>query len=195
MTEIEKGWLAGLIDGEGSIMLFRKKRYDVKHKEIVYITAQLSITNSHEKTLLKASALIEEITGKVPRWIDDIHGNCTNRKCMRICVDIYGHINKLLVFLNGCLVTKAEQAELALAFCNKAMVRKKLNQRDREMCWRKMKFLNQTIGKGFYKDRVAETKRETPTDTEGEAIVRTSQECGEQSRNVLTLDTNALSHI
>ncbi len=179
MTEIEKGWLAGLIDGGGSMMLFRKRRKDVKEPNNIYVTAQLNITNSHKETLIKASNLIYEIIGRTPRWINDVHGNNQKKPCMRITIDIYSNIISLLEALKDILVTKKLQAELLLEFVKRASIKGKIRLHEREQFWRKMKFLNHSLGRGLS----AETEREPPA-MQDEATVRTSEKSDEVGRNV-----------
>ncbi|MGD9643968.1 MAG: LAGLIDADG family homing endonuclease [Elusimicrobiales bacterium] len=115
MTDVELGWLAGLIDGEGCITLTRAHQRDS-------IRPILQITNTSLPLLEKAQRLIEELSGKRPNIkIQSNRGKFGYRTCYIIQIRRHATIASVLRALTPHMVAKREQTELVLAFVESRM--------------------------------------------------------------------------
>lgn len=56
-------WLAGIIDGEGTITITRQRRYDYKSHPYSY-RPEIHVTNTSNSMLLEVSEIIKKVTGK-----------------------------------------------------------------------------------------------------------------------------------
>lgn len=101
MTRAQRGWLAGIIDGEGSVFARMKGN-------VAQIT--VSITNSHPRILETARRYIEEITGYLPK----INGPYV--RCSYVQISGVEQVRKVLQCVLPDLVGKKEQAVIALDY-------------------------------------------------------------------------------
>ncbi|MFY9457550.1 MAG: LAGLIDADG family homing endonuclease [Candidatus Spechtbacterales bacterium] len=103
------GWLAGVIDGEGTITItrqFRVKSYSYR--------PEIHITNTNRELLQEASRLIESATGKKTNLFATSNGS--NRPVYRVRLQDRKSCLKLLKLLLPYLVGKKYQARVLLDF-------------------------------------------------------------------------------
>jgi len=149
LKEAEKGYIAGMIDGEGSICLSLRK--DKRHFNQITPTIQISNNNKE---------MLEWIQNKL-EGIGCIHKGKTNCYIYEIWTPVI--IEKLLYELLPYLLIKGDQAKVMLNFLKNKVNRYKLRTRDSNGCfnlaspipdfyyssYQKMKELN-SRGKGGY---------------------------------------------
>lgn len=108
VTSAEIGYLAGLLDGEGSILIARQKQ-----GSRLYYSVQLKVFNTHRGVMdwvqsRCGGAVYERVQGGVNRQ--------QNRRAM-FTWHLYGrHAAPLLRALRPLLIVKARQADVALEF-------------------------------------------------------------------------------
>lgn len=120
MDDVDIGWLAGIIDGEGSIsMTITNKR--------VY-TPWVTIYNTDEKIILKVQSLLESIGVSKP-----VHKfgrkNPHHKPSYHIQISKHAEIKLLLDLVVPHLSGKRERAEIMLEFVNARIA---ANHRGRE---------------------------------------------------------------
>jgi hypothetical protein len=115
---ISKQYLAGFIDGEGSISCYKRK--DTRTAKGFTISSVLAIANTHE-------GVVEEIKsmGNFKVFYKENGKNAKKIYAMQM-TDIAG-IRKLLKEITRYLIVKKPQAELMIAYCNSRL--KHLNNR------------------------------------------------------------------
>lgn len=109
LTEIQAAWLAGVIDGEGSIGIWKTTGNDRPHKR--YRPA-ISVANTHERFIAQIAGLLDSSV--------HIKGNGNlvlgHKKCWAVWVKTRA-IPNLLEQIAPYLVIKRKQADLVLEFC------------------------------------------------------------------------------
>lgn len=155
-------WLAGIIDGEGSLMLSR--RLGGKHGPS--FKPMLSIANTHHPTIERAAAILQ--AAGVGVWI------CTGRRKTEkypaqytIHCTGYKRMMTFLKVMQHRLFTKRRQADLLVKFCesrNGGWAGKPYTEAERQMVDEVAK-----LNKSRYWTGASETTRATP---EGDDIVR-----------------------
>lgn len=137
-TDIQSAWLAGLIDGEGSIGIWRYQRRGNRSGWAFRPVVEIFNTN---RLLIDR---ILEIVG--PAWsaVKDLPRKSHHKQCWKVAIRARA-ISDTLTRVHPFLVAKAEQAQLVVAFCE---VRKASPARTEddyllyEDFWRKCKELN-----------------------------------------------------
>lgn len=114
ISELDKAWLAGIIDGEGSITVARlglKKTGKAR-----YLKPMISIANTNTMIILEVKRIIDEIVG---RNINVHQSNQYSQPCYSVWTasqfDIYRVCENVSPYLRG----KREQAELMMEFIRK----------------------------------------------------------------------------
>lgn len=107
MTETEKAWLAGLIDGEGSIWT----RFPERRNVICEIKMAHKATLEHVQSLFPGRLVKGQLTvggwSKKGQWKWSIDTNGTR---------------ELLTTILPYMVTKREQAEIAIRLCDRTNI-------------------------------------------------------------------------
>lgn len=107
ITEIDKAWLAGIVDGEGSIILTRHPKADsLVFRVIVY--------NTNPIIAEQAKTLFESILG-TPVRVDKIKRAKTHRIIYHVTVDCRDKVARILSTLVPYLRGKRREAEIVLA--------------------------------------------------------------------------------
>ena len=133
VRDVEIGWLAGLIDGEGSITMSRRSDSHAFH-------VWLAITNTNVPLLERAMDIIRRM-GAEKVYLhnnDNRHlktGAAQKRPCYRIYVGTLPGITTILNVVLPQLTAKRMQAELVLEYSagRSAAARKRANARDAEI--------------------------------------------------------------
>jgi hypothetical protein len=127
MSEGRIGWLAGIIDGEGTVSLCRtnSKRY-----KNMYLKAILQIANTDIRILQKADQIFREDLGVDPCVVKanrrkGVNINKNWKMGFRLQIHSQRRLAKALPILMPYLVGKREQAEIVLAYCLRRNVRQK----------------------------------------------------------------------
>lgn len=121
MNDIDLAWLAGIVDGEGCIGLFRRANSSSNGKKIISVTASATITNSNCLILDRCR---EILICKGIKFSYICPRNSTKRKLMRIQIRNYESLGKLASEIKPFLVGKRAQLELVERFLELAKVRK-----------------------------------------------------------------------
>ena len=112
-TEVELAWLAGIVDGEGTIGIHRTNSKRYKHP---YLRPHFQIVNTDLRILEKARAIVTAITGR-PHNLVVTNKPGNGWKCgYRIAANTQIANVLLLPMLMPYLIGKREQAELVLEF-------------------------------------------------------------------------------
>lgn len=134
LTDAEAGWLAGVIDGEGSITLnVRKKHW--KGWQGVGVDLSIMLTNTDAGIIEKAVAIIEKLVGSQPyvyegrtKELYRADGRAYHNelvKLLQLNVAKMGHIRAVLMAIEPHLAgEKRSRARLALAFIERRLSRK-----------------------------------------------------------------------
>lgn len=112
LTPAEAGYLAGLIDGEGSLTITVSRRPQLQ--------SNLVINNCNRAIIDYAAALLTKMN--VPFSINGRRkpGSTRWKKPWAITVNArFVHMTRLLLVLKPYIIGKAEQVELVLAFCRR----------------------------------------------------------------------------
>jgi hypothetical protein len=120
VTQLEIGWLAGFVDGEGYIGI---GEYKTRRRHPSYSCA-LQISNTDEAMILKAQAIIQKM-GVNPYIRTHGHGVRNKPKSKIVWVLVVHRMNKLipvLELINPHLTgSKQERGELVLEYCRSRM--------------------------------------------------------------------------
>ena len=176
--EVWTAWLAGLIEGEGTINLSRSNRKTLRHP---YFRSCLHIANTNRMLLEKAKQIIAEISGAKATIVIANKIRPANHKIgWRLAVQAQRDLIKLLPLLIPYLVGKGEQAHLLLDFCKRRTQR--CNARwyefaeiDQAIYWQMRKLNRRGTG-------TVESIGESPASA-GEDVLRATEESVEVGRN------------
>ncbi len=136
----ELAWLAGIIDGEGCFCIFTNHRGNGSINPS--ISANLTITNSNCLLLNRCREILDALEIKYI-YQDPKNGHQRGRRVMRVKIQNYSSLQRLIELTLPYFVGKAEQAKLVLEFANLAGQRGKLHYDARTEMMNKNKSLNQ----------------------------------------------------
>lgn len=108
------GWLAGILDGEGSIILGLQKR---KNNQNQYYH-RICFYNSDDEIINKVVRILD--SNEVKCYVSErqFYGNLSKKKGFTVLVSSYKDTLKLLDLIKEDLVCKKARAELLTRFCN-----------------------------------------------------------------------------
>lgn len=114
------GWLSGILDGEGSIILGTYNKKDKTHHYFV----RVCFYNSDEDVINKIVKILDhhEISNHVESRLQ--YGNLGNRKGFTVTVGKIDSIIKLINLIKNDLTCKKTRAELVFKFCEKRLQHK-----------------------------------------------------------------------
>ncbi|MFA6385939.1 MAG: hypothetical protein WCW29_04310 [Candidatus Paceibacterota bacterium] len=125
ISDIEKSWLAGILDGEGSIGISRL----MSHRKNPTLTPRISIGNTNMKIINHVREILEKIP--ITMFIEKCQ-KVENKNWKQASVIQISHIigvKKLLDVVTPFLIGKREQAEILLSFVNSRIkIYKSLNR-------------------------------------------------------------------
>jgi len=123
MEKTRLAWLAGIIDGEGCLTIFRRSYPDRKGGKRMLPTANVTITNTSVEMLDACREILDTLGVKYN--LNDPHlGSCYAKKPLkRISVRNYGSIQVLLKAILPYLIAKKFQAEKLLEFTRLALAK------------------------------------------------------------------------
>jgi hypothetical protein len=140
--ETHLAWLAGIIDGEGCLTIFRKTWKSPEGLKCVSAAADITITNSSAAMLTECRRLLDELEVKY-RYI--LPRNSTTRPLRRITVRNYVSMLRLLDAVEPYVIAKREQVVLMREFATRAAARKGFRATDERMSFTtRMSALNKT---------------------------------------------------
>lgn len=134
MKETDKAWLAGIIDGEGCISLFRRSTYYVP---------SVKIANTNEKLINRCKEILEEVGIEYYIRYSDRGERKNAKPAWELVLESRPRVVAVLELILPYLVSKDEQAKLVLDWCSKSKRKstetqehyldniRKLNQRGR----------------------------------------------------------------
>jgi len=109
MNKEKYGWLAGIIDGEGTITITKQNR-----QTWFSYRPEIHITNTNQLILKQSCKLLKEITGKTVKIF--ITDKKRKNYVYRVRLQDIESCKKLLIFLGPFLVGKKKQGKLLLEF-------------------------------------------------------------------------------
>lgn len=125
MKEIDYAWLAGIVDGEGCLTIFRRTNKSSSKKEIVSPAASATITNTNVLMLEKCMKIFDE-NGIIYSFVNP--RNSATRKVMRIQIRNYVSLKKFVSIIKPYLIAKAKQLNILEEFLEEASKRSKTNE-------------------------------------------------------------------
>lgn len=114
--DTDLAWLAGFIDGEGTVGISRTNSKTWKHP---YLRAAVQVPNTDRRAIDEMVRIIEEITGKRPSVAVSHRGNERCRMAWRVKVCTQWELLLLLPAVMPYLRLKQRQAELSIEFCKR----------------------------------------------------------------------------
>ncbi len=112
VTDIEVGWLAGLIDGEGSFDLQSGHQW----------TPRIMITNTDQRIIDRAVEIIQRLGVGVYVWTQTKH-NPRHKPIKRLAVRGIKRVHAFLPKIAPALIGKRDQAEKLLNFTTERLSR------------------------------------------------------------------------
>lgn len=109
MLETEAAWLAGIIDGEGCISLFRRSTY--------YVPA-VKISNTNEKLINKCKQILDDADIQYCVRYSDRGERKNAKPAWELTLESRPRVIAVLNLVLPYLVAKTEQAELVLDWCS-----------------------------------------------------------------------------
>jgi len=119
-TEVELAWLAGIVDGEGTVGISRTNNKTQAHP---YLRPHFQVVNTDMRIIDKTAQIIRDIVGKRVSVVVSNKGGKGCKRGYRIKVSTQWELLLLLPTLMPHLVAKREQAELAIEFCKRRHIR------------------------------------------------------------------------
>lgn len=110
LTEFELGYLAGFIDGEGSLILNKREHIGYKGKRYMGYSAYLDLGNTNEEVLIWIKNKLK-ISSKI--YKNQCKGNRKLAYRLRIC---YKQAKPLICLLKDKLIIKKEIANIFLNY-------------------------------------------------------------------------------
>lgn len=106
-------WLAGIIDGEGTVSI----QCYTKPDKTIRLTPYIAITNSNQPLLDECISILSEVAGKAAaRMCGKTRSKLARVDCSAIRVDGYPAVYKVLASVAPHLVGKLPQTEIVLGF-------------------------------------------------------------------------------
>ena len=134
MKEVDRAWLAGIIDGEGCISLFKRSTYYVP---------SVKVANTNEKLINRCKELLNEAEIEYCIRYSDRGERKNAKPAWEIVMESRPRVIAFLNLILPYLVSKDEQAKLVLDWCSESKRKpedtkdlfidniRKLNQRGR----------------------------------------------------------------
>jgi hypothetical protein len=121
--ELRLAWLAGIIDGEGCLTIFRRTYRDRRGIKQLLPAANVTITNTSVEMIGACRGILDTLGVKYT--MNDPHAGscCAKKPLVRISVRNYGSIQVLLKAILPHMVAKRFQAEQVLEFVRRAMAK------------------------------------------------------------------------
>jgi hypothetical protein len=135
-------YLAGIIDGEGSIFIF--SRDNNKSGQSTAPAVQMSITNTNIPLLERCKDIMEQeiIMSQLSRKIFDSKNGTKGRTCFKLVVSNYRHLVSILTAVLPYLVAKKAQALLAIEFASMSSRKGSITRNKQIAMMQEMRFLN-----------------------------------------------------
>jgi LAGLIDADG endonuclease len=116
-TLAELGWLAGIIDGEGCITIVPRLRSDASCRNHGY-SMKVAVSNTDPRMILKIKSILG--FGSIQCKSEHRNGRC---KAAYVWITSCREALVFLLVIKDHLVTKAEQAQLAIEIQNRTTTR------------------------------------------------------------------------
>lgn len=126
--ELNKMFLANMIDTEGCIVINRSKRKDYEKTGLTSLSPTVDFSNSSKEIVDKFKKL-SKVEGKIEKF------KGTNKPMYRFRINKHEEILRLLLPIHEYLIVKRKQAILMIGFCRLRIKnrRKHYNDREREL--------------------------------------------------------------
>lgn len=112
--DVDIAWLAGIIDGEGSILICKNGHKGSYHGS--NMSVQFYITNTCSNIISKSQQVINDIGVNCRIYTKQYKGANKWKDCFRIDVNKFSQLKVLLEAVLPFLVSKKGQAEIVLRF-------------------------------------------------------------------------------
>lgn len=120
VKDTDLAWLAGFLDGEGTIGISRTNGKNWKHP---YLRPAVQAPNTDRRAIDRMAEIIGAVTGKPPAICVANKGEGNWKKAWRVRVSTQWELLLLLPAIMPYLVLKKRQAELCLDFCKRRLNR------------------------------------------------------------------------
>ena len=120
VKQTDLAWLAGFLDGEGTIGISRTNH---KNQKTPYLRPLVQAPNTDRKAIDEMVRIIELVTGKKPSVCECNKGNENWSKAWRVKVSTQWELLLLIPAIIPYLILKKRQAELSLEFCKRKYAR------------------------------------------------------------------------
>jgi len=107
------GWLAGILDGEGSIILGMQSRKDGERQ----VYHRICFYNTDDSIINKVVKILDDNEIKCYVSERDNYGGLGKRKGFTVTISSYESAVKLLELVKNDLTAKKDRAEILLRFC------------------------------------------------------------------------------
>lgn len=111
MKEVDRAWLAGIIDGEGCISLFKRSTYYVP---------SVKVANTNEKLINRCKELLNEAEIEYCIRYSDRGERKNAKPAWEIVMESRPRVIAFLNLILPYLVSKDEQAKLVLDWCSES---------------------------------------------------------------------------
>jgi hypothetical protein len=120
-TDSEIGWLAGIIDGEGSVVMGISKYKDRRGNETEYFITRLAVSNTEKTIIDKCASIIERLGCSIyhckEKTKHPTHGNVGNKKVTVLAITGFDSLLAILpVVIPHMYSYKKRRAELMLDY-------------------------------------------------------------------------------
>lgn len=109
LTATDLAWLAGFIDGEGTLSIYEAK------SPYPHVRAYLSVGNTHQKTMRRVQRIVSTMIGREAR-LRSVTDNRGHRPLSRLDVHALRDLLPICIALSPYLVTKQAQVRLMMKF-------------------------------------------------------------------------------
>lgn len=116
VRDTDFAWLAGFLDGEGTIGISRTNGKAWKHP---YLRPTVQAPNTDRRAIDEMARIVEGVTGKRPSVCVSNQGSERCKRAWRVKVSTQWELLLLLPVLMPHLRLKKRQAELCLEFCKR----------------------------------------------------------------------------
>jgi len=120
-TDMEIGWLSGMIEGEGSICLQIHRRK--KRNQVLRVTPRIIITNTDQKLIEGCVRILEKLN--IGKWVRHTRPNNVglvkhpSKNITYVHISGLRRMQRLLKYITNCLCgEKRERAEILQKFIN-----------------------------------------------------------------------------
>lgn len=119
MTDLQKGWLAGIIDGEGCITIYKGST-----KGHLAVRTDIRVESTDLPMIELCASLMGEAVGRHLTIGKPLMRPSSTRPAWRVQIHRKGELLQFLEFIASALVTKRREAELVIQYLRRSCAEK-----------------------------------------------------------------------